>query len=87
MADGYVPITQSSIKTPQGVVELNRMLQLLFDVVAGDGETVKVYNGYGSPEGVIVAGIGSIYMRKDGGSGTSVYAKESGTGASGWSAL
>lgn len=41
-------------------------------------------HGSGSPEGVVTAGIGSIYQRRDGGAGTSMYVKESGTGNTGW---
>jgi hypothetical protein len=43
-----------------------------------------LYSGAGSPEGVKTARIGSIYMRTDGGAGTSMYVKESGTGSAGW---
>lgn len=46
----------------------------------------SLYNrfGSGSPESVITAPIGAIYHRTDGGAGTSVYVKESGTGNTGW---
>jgi hypothetical protein len=44
----------------------------------------KLLGGSGSPEGAVAAPVGSIYMRSDGGSGTSVYNKESGTGNTGW---
>jgi len=40
--------------------------------------------GSGSPEGVVTAPIGCIYSRTDGGAGTSLYVKESGTGNTGW---
>jgi hypothetical protein len=40
--------------------------------------------GTGSPEGVITAGIGSIYRRTDGSAGTTFYVKESGAGNTGW---
>jgi hypothetical protein len=63
------------------------MLRQLFMLVGGDGETRRIYHGIGTPEGALSAGIGSLYMRADGGSGTSVYIKESGTGATGWTAL
>jgi hypothetical protein len=43
-------------------------------------------SGTGSPEGVVTAGIGSIYSRTDGGASTSLYVKESGTGNTGWTA-
>lgn len=38
----------------------------------------------GSPEGVVSAGIGTLYRRLDGGAGTTLYVKESGTGSTGW---
>jgi len=82
--DGFQELTADLLKTPEGVNSLNRMLQTLFEEVAGDGKDTKVYYGYGTPEAVVVASIGSIYMRKDGGANTSVYIKESGTAATGW---
>lgn len=44
----------------------------------------KLVVGSGSPEGVVTAPIGSQYWRTDGGAGTTLYAKESGTGNTGW---
>jgi len=38
----------------------------------------------GSPEGVVIAPVGSLYSRTNGGAGTSFYVKESGTGNTGW---
>lgn len=46
--------------------------------------TAVLYSGSGSPEGVIVAPIGSLYTRTDGGTGTTLYVKESGTDENGW---
>lgn len=44
-----------------------------------------IYSGTGSPEGVLVAGVGSTYQRADGGAGTSFYVKEAGPGLNtGW---
>lgn len=40
--------------------------------------------GTGSPEGVYTAPVGSIFSRTNGGAGTSLYVKESGTGNTGW---
>lgn len=40
--------------------------------------------GTGSPEGAVTAPIGSLYVRTDGGAGTTLYVKESGTGNTGW---
>lgn len=40
--------------------------------------------GTGSPESVVTAPVGSTFRRLDGGSGTTFYVKESGTGNTGW---
>lgn len=50
-----------------------------------DAIDARLKHGYGSPEGVVIADVGCIYQRLDGGTGASVYVKESGSGtASGW---
>lgn len=46
--------------------------------------TPIVTSGTGSPEGVRTASVGSLYTRTDGGAGTTLYVKESGTGNTGW---
>ncbi len=43
--------------------------------------------GSGSPEGVVNAPVGSEFHRTDGGAGTTLYIKESGTGNTGWVAV
>jgi len=48
---------------------------------AGD---TKWYSSAGSPEGVVTAGVGSMYTNSTGGAGTTLYVKESGTGNTGW---
>ena len=40
--------------------------------------------GANSPEGVVTADVGSLYTRTNGGAGTTLYVKESGTGNTGW---
>lgn len=40
--------------------------------------------GIGSPEGVVTAPVGSLFLRTDGGPGTTLYVKESGVDAQGW---
>ncbi len=37
-----------------------------------------------APEGSVTANVGSIYLRTDGGAGSTFYVKESGTGNTGW---
>jgi hypothetical protein len=40
--------------------------------------------GTGTPEGTVAGNVGDIYTRTDGGAGTTLYIKESGTGNTGW---
>jgi hypothetical protein len=46
--------------------------------------SLSTFQNVNSPEGVVVAPRGSVYQRTDGGAGTSIYIKESGTGNTGW---
>ena len=48
------------------------------------GLGAKIFNGAGTPEGSQTAPIGSMYLRSDGGAGTTLYIKESGAGNTGW---
>lgn len=62
--------------------------------IQSDGATMRYYTsetvffgtGTGSPEGVVAAAVGSIWTRTDGGAGTTMYVKQSGTGNTGWAA-
>lgn len=49
------------------------------------GPTINV--GSGSPEGAVTAPRGSLYLRTDGGTNSTIYAKESGSSNTGWAAL
>lgn len=40
--------------------------------------------GTGTPEAVVTAPVGSIFLRTDGGAGTALYVKQSGAGNTGW---
>lgn len=58
-------------------------------VPAGSGSiiveaTAKLKAGSGTPEGNVTAPVGSIYLRTNGGAGTTFYVKESGSGNTGW---
>jgi hypothetical protein len=45
----------------------------------------KIYSGTGSPEGVVTANKGSLYLRSDGSTNTTLYVKEGGVGTNtGW---
>lgn len=45
---------------------------------------IGILFGPGSPESVVTAAVGTLYRRTDGGAGTTLYVKESGTGNTGW---
>ena len=47
-------------------------------------DSVTITQGENSPEGVVVAPVGTIYLRANGGTNTTLYVKESGTGNVGW---
>ena len=59
------------------------------DAFTGWAAVDSLYDRYGSgsPEGVVTAPVGAVYHRTDGGSGTSIYVKESGAGDTGWVAV
>lgn len=59
-------------------------IRLLLRDIQTMGERVIMRAGSGSPEGVITARPGSLFFRTDGGIGTTLYVKESGTSATGW---
>lgn len=50
----------------------------------GTSRIVDIRCSIGSPEGLIVAPVGSIFLRTNGGANTTLYVKESGTGNTGW---
>ena len=82
-ASGFQSLTPDLLKTQQGVEVLNSMIRTLFmNMVKSD--KMKIYFGYGAPENNVAAGIGSLYLRLDGGSSTTLYVKESGTADTGW---
>jgi len=45
-----------------------------------------IYYGSGTPESVVTADIGSLFLRSDGSTSTTLYIKETGTGNTGWTA-
>lgn len=56
------------------------------DVLLGTNG-LSFLSGTGDPTGVVSAPPGSLFLRSDGGAGTGIYVKESGTGSSGWAAI
>lgn len=52
--------------------------------LASDGTLKYVLVGTGAPEGVLTGTVGQLYLRTDGGTGTTLYVKETGSGNTGW---
>jgi hypothetical protein len=44
----------------------------------------QIIRGTGSPQGVVTAPVGYLFLRSDGGTSTTLYVKETGTGNTGW---
>ena len=82
--DGFISLSVDDLKSANGVSNLNIMLQKLFNSATGDGNTIQDSTGYGSPNGVVTAGIGSTYRQIDGSGATAFWTKGSGTGNTGW---
>lgn len=88
--DGYRADSTGVVLGPAvGELVANRPIKVS---VSGSGD-VKLgagpggmRSGMGSPEGVVSAGLGTLYLRRDGGVGTTLYVKETSSGATGWSA-
>lgn len=49
--------------------------------------TVFWSTGTGTPESAVTAPVGSLFSRTDGGGGTTLYVKETGSGNTGWAAM
>ena len=45
---------------------------------------ISVMSGSGSPESAVIAPVGALYLRTDGGAGTTLYIKEAGESNTGW---
>lgn len=60
-----------------------RVLRFGYGTSAG-ADVIGVFFGTGTPEAVVTANIGSLFLRSDGGAATTLYIKESGTAATGW---
>ena len=58
--------------------------QIRFGAAAAINDRPGIISGAGTPEGTVTAPVGSMFLRSDGGAGTTMYVKESGTGNTGW---
>src|SRR5574338_122129 len=65
----------TSISNNQGAIRFSR---------TSDSYFADIVIGAGTPEGSVSARVGSIYLRTDGGAGSTFYVKETGVGNTGW---
>lgn len=67
--------------------QMRRLVERALRDIAAAGQadlSGRIFYGAGSPEGVVVAPVGSLYLRSNGGTNTTFYVKETGTGNTGW---
>lgn len=69
-----------------GQATIGEFTRIILGGVAGAG-TVDILTGTGTPESAVTGTVGDVFLRTDGGSGTTLYVKESGTGNTGWSGV
>ncbi len=61
--------------------------QFFSRILRGSPQTCFIQWGTGTPESVVTAPVGSLWIRTNGGASTVLYVKESGTGNTGWRAV
>ncbi len=65
-------------------------LRVFIDIVTrieGDPKGAHIIWGEGDPSGVVEGNVGSVFLRTDGGAGSTMYVKESDSGTTaGWAA-
>lgn len=70
---------ENNFSTPYNGLDSTRMSYATFG-----SNNVKMFAGVNSPEGVVTASVGSLFIRTNGGAATTLYVKENGTGNTGW---
>lgn len=64
-------------------VDTTKATASLFDILTTSGVRVE-HAGTGTPEGFVISDVGGLWRRTNGGAGTTLYVKESGTSNTGW---
>lgn len=82
-----VPLQFVDPKTGTLTIDGRRFCEFLIELLQGSPADRFIRWGTGSPESVVTGPVGSLFVRTDGAAGTIVYAKNSGTGSTGWGAL
>jgi hypothetical protein len=78
-------LASNSYRPPAGLRIRSDGAIIFSSTTAATGtEACRLRAGSGTPEGAVTANVGSVWLRTDGGTGTTLYIKESGTGNTGW---
>jgi hypothetical protein len=87
-ANNYLGSAESIVLNPVGgnvgigTSSPSEKLEVAGNIKIGNA---TIHSGTGSPEGVVTGNVGDLYLRTDGGAGTTMYVKESGNGTNtGW---
>lgn len=77
-----------TLRATKGSALTNTEVDANFTALKVGVDALQVYHvsGSGTPEGNVTAVVGVLYSRTDGGAGTTLYVKESGSGNTGWAA-
>lgn len=84
---GYIPIDEfqlSDISEPSARIRDNSDHAPITEASFARLMGLYLKRGAGTPEGAVIAPIGTLYLRTDGGANTTLYVKQSGTGNTGW---
>lgn len=79
-------VLYSARATPDFLGRITATSATFNGTISPSNTTITWSAGSGSPEGVVTAPVGSLYSRTNGGTGTTLYVKESGAGNTGWAA-
>lgn len=83
VATGFKPHTDNNLDNGESGKRWANTFSTNLRPGAGTG-TVIWTSGTGTPEGAVTAEVGSLFTRTDGGAGTTLYVKETGSGNTGW---
>lgn len=80
----YLEITNNNYSVPAINNAGDADSSVTYNYIANNSTGQTISHGFGTPESVVTASKASIFYRIDGGAGTALYVKESGTGNTGW---
>lgn len=80
-------LTPRNTSGTQDIGDASHLIDKLFaNALSLASGALSLSTGSGTPESAVTAPVGSLFLRTDGGSSTTLYIKESGTGNTGWAA-